>query len=210
MPANGRGTWCVRAMPSLQRSAAPFEVTSRFRNTMLPVSGAREPDSTLSSVVLPAPFGPTMPTASPCFRARLTPSSTASAPNRLRTSTAARTASVLASIASVLSGIGLQRRRDGYVRVGRVLADHKVDWPFRDALLPLATDDRGAHNVGDRHPGELGWFRPVEVADRRLHGQRAHRGDDLCLVLRLSSRLHNLRRYVEQREARAELLLPLL
>src|SRR5213076_1615569 len=28
IPTNGRGTWWVRAMPSLHRSAAPFDVTS--------------------------------------------------------------------------------------------------------------------------------------------------------------------------------------
>src|SRR3989442_2484904 len=92
MPANGRGTWWVRAIPSLQRSAAPFAVTSWPLKTTAPASGARAPDSTFSSVVLPAPFGPTTPTASPRLSVRLTPSSTDSARKRLRTSTAASVA----------------------------------------------------------------------------------------------------------------------
>src|SRR5467141_651738 len=162
MPTKGRGTWWVRAMPSLQRSAAPFEVTSRPRYTTLPASGVSEPESTLSSVVLPAPLGPTMPTASPWFRVRLTPSSTASAPKCFRTSTAARTAA-----STVLARVRLERRRDGNVGVGRVLADDEVDRPLGHALLPLAADDRRADDVRDRSSGQRGWLRPVEVSHGR-------------------------------------------
>src|SRR5438309_2026242 len=210
IPANGRGTWWVRAMPSLHRSAAPLDVTSRDLNTMLPVSGASEPASTLSNVVLPAPLGPTTPTASPGFRSRLTPSSTASAPKRLRTSTAARTTSVLASISSVLSRIRLQCRRDRHLGVGCVFADHEIDRPLRHAFLPLASDDRGADHVGHRGPGQRCRLRPVEVAHRGLDRKRLHRVDDLRLVLRVAARLQHGGGDVEQREARAQLLVPLL
>ena len=65
MPLNGFGTWCVRTRPSRQRCAAERAVTSAPWKATLPALGGKAPASTLSSVVLPAPFGPTMPTASP-------------------------------------------------------------------------------------------------------------------------------------------------
>src|SRR5438309_9451690 len=127
---------------------------------MLPLSGASEPASTLSSVVLPAPLGPTIPTASAGLRARVTPSSTASAPKRLRTATAARTGSVLASIPTVLSGVGLQGRCNRHVGVGGVLADREIDRPLRDAFPPLAADDRSADHVRDRPARRRDALRP--------------------------------------------------
>ena len=64
MPLNGRGIWWVRTRPSRHRSAVGAPVTSSPRKRTLPPVGACAPTSTLSRVVLPAPFGPTMPTAS--------------------------------------------------------------------------------------------------------------------------------------------------
>ena len=65
MPLKGRGIWCVRASPRRHRSAVGARVTSSPRKRTRPLVGACAPTSTLSNVVLPAPFGPTMPTASP-------------------------------------------------------------------------------------------------------------------------------------------------
>src|SRR6185437_6071057 len=89
---NGFGTWCARAIPCRQRAAAPAEVTSAPANRIEPASGRCEPAITLSRVVLPAPLGPTMPTASTTPTEKYTPSSTTSAPNRFLTPTAASSA----------------------------------------------------------------------------------------------------------------------
>jgi hypothetical protein len=67
-------------MPSVQRAAAPSRVTSSPRSDTLPAFGRCAPASTSSSVVLPAPLGPTTPTASPALTLSATSSSTTSAP----------------------------------------------------------------------------------------------------------------------------------
>src|SRR5712691_9284114 len=90
MPPNGRGTWCVRAIPRRQRRAAPAVVTSAPRKCTAPAFGCRKPARTLSSVVLPAPLGPTMPTASSPRTAKSTSCRTTSEPKRFRAPTAAR------------------------------------------------------------------------------------------------------------------------
>src|ERR1035437_837747 len=82
MPPNGRGTWWARAIPRRQRSAAPVAVTSRPRKRMAPALGRIAPASRLRRVVLPAPLAPTIPTASPGWTRKSTPSRTTSAPNR--------------------------------------------------------------------------------------------------------------------------------
>ena len=56
-------------------TSRPLKRSCRFRR--------KAPTSTLSNVVLPAPFGPTMPTASSPRTAKSTPSSTSSASKRL-------------------------------------------------------------------------------------------------------------------------------
>src|SRR5712691_6761602 len=90
MPPNGRGTWCVRAIPRRQRRAAPAVVTSAPRKCTAPAFGCRKPARTLSSVVFPAPLGPTMPTASSPRTAKSTSCRTTSEPKRFRAPTAAR------------------------------------------------------------------------------------------------------------------------
>ena len=73
-------------------SAAPTlaRVTSSPRNATVPSDGRSAPERTFRSVVLPAPLGPTMPTASPAPTAKSTPSRTTSAPKRFRIPAAAR------------------------------------------------------------------------------------------------------------------------
>ena len=53
-------------MPSRQRSHGFIAVMSRSPNRMRPALGGNTPAIMLNSVVLPAPFGPRMPTISPC------------------------------------------------------------------------------------------------------------------------------------------------
>ena len=68
-----------------RRVSRPRRGTAR-----VPAVGRSDPARTFSSVVLPAPLGPTMPTASPAPTAKSTPSSTTSAPKRWRIPVAAR------------------------------------------------------------------------------------------------------------------------
>ena len=64
MPQKGRGIWKARPIPRRQRSSGRRPVMSCPSRRTVPADGETEPASTLSSVVFPAPFGPTTPTAS--------------------------------------------------------------------------------------------------------------------------------------------------
>src|SRR2546423_7792121 len=202
IPPNGRGTWCARPMPSRQRSAAPSFVTSPPASSTRPAFGRSEPASTFSSVVLPAPFGPTMPMASPGATRKSTPSSTTSAPKRLRTPTATRIWSIRRPR---LVRLEVPSDRDAVI-VG-VLADDEVDLVLVPRLHPLTAGDRRRHDVPWHARAR---FRPVEHADRRLHLHLLQRADDGVLVLRIPARLQERGRDVEESEARPGLLVPLL
>src|SRR4051794_4791874 len=139
MSANGRGTWCVRPTPRPQRAAAPSRVTSSPRSVTVPAPGRCAPASTSSSVVLPAPLGPTMPSGSPGRTATATSSSTTSAPKRLRSPAASR-------MGGSEVGIGLDLRRDGDVVVVVVVHDDEVQ-RILVALDPLAVDQRRPGHV---------------------------------------------------------------
>ncbi len=56
--------WKARAIPAAARWWAGMSVTSTPRNRTRPASGRRNPLMTSNSVVLPAPFGPMIPTIS--------------------------------------------------------------------------------------------------------------------------------------------------
>jgi hypothetical protein len=67
-------------MPSRDSRTGSRRAMSRPRNVTEPAVGDSSPVSTLTSVVLPAPFGPMMDTCSPSPMLRLTPSSAQNAP----------------------------------------------------------------------------------------------------------------------------------
>ena len=67
-------------MPRWQRTEGDSRVTSRPLKCTVPWSGCTLPVIRLNSVVLPAPFGPMMPRASPWPSAIDSPSVTRSAP----------------------------------------------------------------------------------------------------------------------------------
>src|SRR3981189_2842883 len=90
MPPKGCGTWKERAIPMAQRRAGESGVTSRPSNTTRPPSGATVPVMIPNSVVLPAPFGPMMPSASPSPSARSIRSAMTIAPKRLEILSRAR------------------------------------------------------------------------------------------------------------------------
>ena len=83
MPPNGCGIWNERAMPARQRRSGVSRVMSRPSNSTRPESGATVPVIMPNSVVLPAPFGPMMPSASPSPSERSMPFATTTAPKRL-------------------------------------------------------------------------------------------------------------------------------
>src|SRR5579862_8707423 len=181
-------------MPSRERRLAPCRVTSCPRKLTLPSDGGIVPASTLSSVVLPAPLGPTMPIASPGPTAKSTPSSAASAPNVLRTPAAARTGcGSIACPSSPASAVGLQLARHRDIVIVGVVDDDQREAeaaPLR-RLAPLVADDRRGDDVAD---GVLRARRaPVERADRRLHLELLHRVRDGGLVVRVAARTQHRR-----------------
>src|ERR1700733_10674947 len=122
MPPNGFGIWCVRTRPLRQRSAADRDVTSCPLNITAPASGLNAPTRTLKNVVLPAPFGPTMPTASLWRMVKFTPSRTVSAWKRLQIPVAESTESldipvtIGAPVPSSVEGIELGLNRHVGIR----------------------------------------------------------------------------------------------
>src|SRR6266545_3636057 len=84
--------WKVRASPCLPRRPGCQRVTSRPSSSTVPALGRSNPVSTLTSVDLPAPFGPIRPTTSPRRSSRLT-SRRAWTPSNERDTTEARSVS---------------------------------------------------------------------------------------------------------------------
>ena len=70
-------------MPARQRFAASALVTSAPENSTVPDDGMSEPATTENNVVLPAPLGPTIPSAYPSESVKFTSFSTWKEPNVL-------------------------------------------------------------------------------------------------------------------------------
>ena len=83
---------CPRRPPTSRVDAYARAGTSRPSSTMLPARGGTKPQTTLKSVVLPAPFGPITPTTSPRPTLNDTPASAANPPNMTLTSRTTRPA----------------------------------------------------------------------------------------------------------------------
>src|SRR5882724_294395 len=97
-----------------------------------PDSGRRSPVIRLNIVDLPAPFGPSTPSASPCASEKLRSSMTLSDPNRLLACSSANSIGSLQRLQLV-----------GYRDAGRkrVLDDHQVVLVLAP-LAPLPADER--------------------------------------------------------------------
>src|ERR1039457_1954624 len=177
-------------MPRRERRLAPAPVTSPPWKATDPLEGETVPARTFSSVVLPAPLGPTMPTASPAATVKSTPSRAASAPNCLRISTASSIGcGPMLGYPLALTVVGNQLARNGDVVVVGVLAEQQFQRELAALrrLAPLDAGDRAGHDVGDRVLHAAG--APVQRSERRLDLQRLHRVGDRGLVLRVSARL---------------------
>src|SRR5215475_5165930 len=114
MSMNGRGTWYVRPMPRRQRAAESSLVTVFPAKDTLPLLGARSPEMRPNRLVLPAPFGPTIPTVSPSPTASDNSSAMTTRPNRFVTSSSSSSGPVIRSRVSWLQiggdlGVRLQR-----------------------------------------------------------------------------------------------------
>src|SRR6516162_1748964 len=140
MSTNGRGTWYVRPTPSLHRAAASSLVTVRPPKRISPAPGARSPEMRPNRLVLPAPFGPTIPTVSPWPTASDSSSAMTTRPNRFVTLSSWSSGLVIRSLVG-----RLQVGRDLRLRLQRVVHDLCLDRALR-ALLPVDAD-RGS----DRH-----------------------------------------------------------
>ena len=64
-PGNSPTPWSVRAIPSEARRSGATRVIGWPRQLSVPEFGRTNPQMTLNSVVLPAPFGPITPSTSP-------------------------------------------------------------------------------------------------------------------------------------------------
>src|ERR1035438_4231372 len=140
MSPNRRGTWYVRPTPSRHRAAGSSAVTERPPKRISPPPGARSPEMRPNRLVLPAPFGPTIPTVSPVPTASDRSSAMTTWPNRFVTWASSSSGSLIRSRVSRLQVGG-----DLRVRLQRVDDDLHLQRVL-GPLLPLHAE-RG----GDRH-----------------------------------------------------------
>src|SRR5919108_67231 len=126
-------------MPSLHRAAESSPVTRRPSKEMSPAPGARSPEMRPNRLVLPAPFGPTIPTVSPAPTLSESCSAMTTRPNRLVTLSSWSSGLVIRSLVGRLEVAG-----DLRLRLQRVV-DHLGLEGVLAALLPLDADRRGGH-----------------------------------------------------------------
>ncbi len=103
---NRRGSWWTVAMPSERACAGPWISTGLPSSITVPESGWWMPASTLTTVLLPAPFSPTSPWISPGSRSSETSESAWVAANRFDTAASATGGGALVT-ATLSAAIGL-------------------------------------------------------------------------------------------------------
>src|SRR5690349_19410576 len=121
---------------------------SRPPRRIVPAVGGNTPAIRLNSVLLPAPFGPMMPSTSPGRTASERSSITRSLP-KLRLSPATSNSTWLAAVGH---RFGMATERD-FGHAG-VVHDHQFQRPFRP-LAPLAGNDRGRRGIRERSFAEV-------------------------------------------------------
>src|SRR5215472_17029113 len=107
-------------MPSLHRAAESSFVTVRPSKETEPASGDRSPEMRPNRLVLPAPFGPTIPTAYPALPVSDRSSAMTTRPNRFVTLSSSSSFSVMCFL---LEG-WQQVAGDLRLRQQRVVHDH--------------------------------------------------------------------------------------
>src|SRR5580658_5878051 len=177
MSPNGRGTWYVRPMPSRQRAAGSSLVTARPAKRISPAPGARSPEMRPNRLVLPAPFGPTIPTTSPGLTANDRSSAITTWPNRFVTCSSSSSGPVIPSrVGRQQVGGDLRLRQQG------VVDDLHLQGVLR-SLLPLHAGRRG-----DGHAGSGAAGREVQRAGQRLDVHVVDGVGDRAVVVRVSDR----------------------
>src|ERR1022692_1987354 len=150
MSPNGRGTWNVRPMPSRHRAAASSRVTGCPANLISPDAGASSPAMSANKLVLPAPFGPTMPTTSPGPTLRDSWSATTTRPKLLETPWSSSRA------CAPDSGIRwLELGLDRHARVQRIVHHPHFERVLARRRLPLHADRRDDADARRRPGGEV-------------------------------------------------------
>src|ERR1700721_691624 len=172
MSVKGRGTWYVRPMPSLHRAAASGLRPAPPPKETVPAPGARSPEMRPNRLVLPAPFGPTIPTVSPGPTSNERSSAMTTRPNRFVQP------SSWSSVFAIRSGVGGFEGRGGrHLWHQRIVDDLHGPAPL-GARLPLHADARGVHHA------RRGVFSrgPVRLAGQALEVHLEQRVGDLGLV----------------------------
>src|SRR5579859_4437166 len=180
-------------MPIRQRCAGGARVMSRPPYSTRPPSGATLPLTMPNSVVLPAPFGPMMPSASPSPSTRSMASAITIAPKRLLTFSSARSGAVIRLRQQ------FQLAADRNVRRRFVFGDDELE--CGGLALPLAGDQRRLGHVLHRLPG------PFHRPDHRMI-IGGHDGIEDRLRIDALGPLENVDRHLEQGMLIADRLRP--
>src|SRR5437879_3761140 len=131
-------------MPSLHRAAASSLVTVRPAKRISPAPGARSPEMRPNRLVLPAPFGPTIPTVSPGPTANERSSAMTTRPNLFVTWSSSSSGLVIRLLVR-----RLERPGERHVWHQRIVDDRHGKAPL-GARLPLHADTRGVHHARGR------------------------------------------------------------
>src|ERR1700735_5498598 len=186
-------------MPSRHLVAVPSRVTSAPPKAIVPACGARSPAIRPNRLVLPAPFGPTMPTMSPAPMRRDRLSATMTLPKLLVTP--------LSSSRAVPAASGIRWHQvslDLHRRVQAVVHDLHHERVLAGGRLPLHADRREDSHAGRRAPGEVDRAAHAGVADR-VQG-----GGNLALVVRIADVAERFLGDLEKAVARPDRLGPLI
>src|SRR5262245_4995729 len=190
-------------MPARQRPCGGMFARSWPSKRMRPAVGARAPSIRLNNVVLPAPFGPMMPTASPGAIERSRSSATMIEPKLFFRPA---TSSSMRCQRAARSGDGLHLAGNGDRRRRLVVGDDDIILAVLEP--PLAADERRLGDVLGSERRQVG-AAPLHLADDGIEiGGGNGRGDRLAVAIRRA--LEHVYRDFEQRMDEADWLRPLL
>src|SRR6266516_1678463 len=151
--------WNVRAMPSRARSYALRSVMSRPTSRMRPAVGARTPLIRLTTVVLPAPFGPINAWRAPCTSSSETSRAAVMPPKRICSPNVWRTMFMVSPHrpSRGARGGGRSARRPRPIAAWPFSPEHDQHQHQSDPELPILRreiDQRVLHQLEDRGPDQ--------------------------------------------------------